>query len=838
MLEDRVVPTLLGQQIFPLDNPWNQNISNAPVAANSAAIIAHIGTSTRLTPNWYADDPGNGSSPLYGIPYNVVHGNSAAKVNVIIDNYPGESDVQPVPIPANAVLEGDYQNGPNPNGGGYNVNQRGDSHMIVFDVDNNIAYELYGVSRPSDATLFPNSSNVELPHTDGQWHAAQETVWNMNTDTFRTLGETSADAAGLSILAGLARPDEGLLVSQGGQGVINHALRVTLPGGDLNPQYVYPASHEVSVSQGADHLSLGSRLRLANTPAINNLISNMPPESQILATAMQQYGLIVADIGGAMYVSGASASVDDTNNINLTWDLTDIFASNGLEVLNAGDFQVVNLTPVVTSLSASSVATGATLTINGQNFSGAAGLISVFFGSTPAGSVNVLSDTQITAVVPNGAGTVDVTVQSGVNETDNISSNPNANVKAPIFGYGTSATTPADLFTFAAPLSVVDFANLSAPTITYGTAFTIISGQLQSSMAQPVPAGESVQVTLNGVTQIGTLDGNDNFSTSFATGSLGVAESPYSISFAYAGDASFQSASASSSLTIDPATPTFSNLSAPSITAGTASTAISGHLNANAGAQTVPAGEMVQVTLNGVSQNATLDSNDNFSTTFNTSALTVVGSPYAINFAYAGDANFTSATPGSSSLIVTPAPKAPTVLSTVVNNGAIQRSMVQSLTVTFSDVVNIAAGAFMISRSDGTAVNVSFTTTVIGGDTVATITFQGGTAATYKLANGTYALNDGNCTLTIDHTKVTDATSGLQLNGNGTGGNYTFGPSAGFYRLFGDLYGQHFVSTKDLVEMLLALGSSTGSSRYNAALDYDGSGTITVADLIQLLKRL
>src|SRR5262249_317480 len=250
----------------------------------------------------------------------------------------------------------------------------------------------------------------------------------------------------------------------------------------------------------------------------------------------------------------------------------------------------------------------------------------------------------------------------------------------------------------------------------------------------------------------------------------------------YAGDANFQNASASSSLTVDRATPTFSNLFAPSIIAGTASTAISGHVNANAGAQTVPAGEMVQVALNGVTQNAMLDSSDNFSTTFNTSALTVVGSPYAIGFAYAGDANFTSATPGSSSLKVTPAPTAPTVLSTVVNNGAVQRSMVQFLTVTFSDVVNIAAAAFKATRTHAPtapAVNVSATASVIGGDTVATIAFQGGTAATYRLANGTYALNDGNYTLTIDHTKVTDAGSGLQLNGNGSGGNYTFGSSDG-----------------------------------------------------------
>ena len=171
-LEERRLLTLLGAQLFPSDNAWNQNIAAAPVAANSAAIISHIGNSVRIHPDWGDDSPANGNSPLYGIPVNVVHGNSTAKISVTIDNYPGESDIQAVPIPSGAVIEGDYQNGPNNNGGGYNTGQRGDSHLIVWDEDNNVAYELYGVSRPNDPTLFPNTSGNELPKTDNLWHAA------------------------------------------------------------------------------------------------------------------------------------------------------------------------------------------------------------------------------------------------------------------------------------------------------------------------------------------------------------------------------------------------------------------------------------------------------------------------------------------------------------------------------------------------------------------------------------------------------------------------------------------------------------------------------------------
>src|SRR5260221_4976352 len=186
ILEDRLMLSLRGQQLFPADYPWNQNISKAPVAANSAAVIANIGASTKIHPDWGDDNPANGAAPLYGIPFNIVHGNSTPTVNVQIDNYPDESDIVPVPIPPNAVLEGDFQNGPNLNGGGYgengNPNQRGDSHLLVWDEDNNIAYELYGVSRPNDPTLFPDNNDVEVTKTDTAWHAAQETVWHMTSD--------------------------------------------------------------------------------------------------------------------------------------------------------------------------------------------------------------------------------------------------------------------------------------------------------------------------------------------------------------------------------------------------------------------------------------------------------------------------------------------------------------------------------------------------------------------------------------------------------------------------------------------------------------------------------
>ena len=108
-------------------------------------------------------------------------------------------------------------------------------------------------------------------------------------------------------------------------------------------------------------------------------------------------------------------------------------------------------------------------------------------------------------------------------------------------------------------LPTPSFSNLSAPVVTYGTGSTTISGQLQANGAdQTIPAGETVQVTVNGVTQNATLASDDSFSTSFATSTLGVSSSPYAISFSYAGDTNFNGATDSSTLTVQQATPAVS----------------------------------------------------------------------------------------------------------------------------------------------------------------------------------------------------------------------------------------------------------------------------------------
>jgi hypothetical protein len=245
-LESRLVPSTF----FPADNPWNQVITNAPVAANSALLVNTIGASLSLHPDFGTMYAGY----FWGIPYETVHGNSLPKTSVVIDAYASESDIQPVPLPANAtdpnsgVIEGDPLS---------TAQNTGDRHMLIYDQDNSLLYEFYNTHRPSETA-------------DGKWHADAEAVWHTNADWFRTPGWTSADAAGLPIAPGLVSYNEVQ------NGVIDHALRFTVV--HTRNSYIFPASHEASNSSSASYPRMGERFRLkasvdiSKYPAVDQVI--------------------------------------------------------------------------------------------------------------------------------------------------------------------------------------------------------------------------------------------------------------------------------------------------------------------------------------------------------------------------------------------------------------------------------------------------------------------------------------------------------------------------------------------------------------------------------------
>jgi hypothetical protein len=277
---------------FPSHNLWNKDISSAPVDPNSAAIISFIGAGIGLHPDFGAGLY-NGSS--IGIPYLVV-GAQQAMLPIVFTAYGGESDPGPMPIPVTAQIEG------------YPAPGNGDRHVLVLDSSNCWLYELY--------SSYPNAAS---------WNVASAAVWDLTADEQRPYTWTSADAAGLPIFPGLARYDEVAA------GRINHALRFTLQSS--RAAFVLPATHWAANSSNALAPPMGTRLRLK----AGFDISSFSAANQVILTALKKYGMIMADNGSSMYISGVP---DDR------WDNSDLHNLGGV---TAADFEVIQMNPVYTS---------------------------------------------------------------------------------------------------------------------------------------------------------------------------------------------------------------------------------------------------------------------------------------------------------------------------------------------------------------------------------------------------------------------------------------------------------------------------------------------------------
>jgi len=286
--------------LFPPDNWWNTDISAAPLDSNSAGFIGFIGGATKLHPDFGGDD--GTAYGVYGMIYAVVPGTQPLEIVDFSEGYPDESDFgapgRPpgYPIPVGARTEPKWIEGGQPGGG-----SSGDRHMLLVDKDQRILYELYATRWDPVAS---------------RWKADSGAVFVLDANGRRPEGWTSADAAGLAILPGLVRYDEVF-----GPDPIRHAFRFTVQSTN---GYVYPASHRAGSTSGA--LPMGARLRLK---ASKN-IGSYPTPVQKIFQAMKTYGLIVADNGSNMYITGAYDTRWDNDVLNPA------FAS-----LSASDFEVV-----------------------------------------------------------------------------------------------------------------------------------------------------------------------------------------------------------------------------------------------------------------------------------------------------------------------------------------------------------------------------------------------------------------------------------------------------------------------------------------------------------------
>ena len=264
--------------IFPADNFWNTRIDSLPVHPLSEEWIDHIGRDT----NFHMDfGSGTWEGGLIGIPFNVVAGSTVPKYEAVF-YYPDESDPGPYPIPQNP-----------------NIEYGSDHHILTIDNETCILYEIY------DASF------------DGaNWNGGSGAIWDLRSNALRPSVWTSADAAGLPILPGLARYDE--IVNR----EITHALRFTV---EDTAGYIWPARHQTAEPQDGIP-PMGARFRLK----ADYDISGFAPEMQTLLQAMKTYGIVLADNGANWYISGAPDDRWDNDMLHL------------LDALTGNDFEAVD----------------------------------------------------------------------------------------------------------------------------------------------------------------------------------------------------------------------------------------------------------------------------------------------------------------------------------------------------------------------------------------------------------------------------------------------------------------------------------------------------------------
>ena len=282
-------PVAGGCAVFPADNAWNTDISAARLRADSAQIISKIQSAGGR--HLHADF---GSNPNYGIPFVVVPANQP-DVMITYGAYGDESDPGPFPVPLDAPVEG-------------GANATGDRHVLVVRQGTCELFELYASTR-----------------TTNGWRADSGARWNLSTGALRPIGWTSADAAGLPILPGLVRYDEVAA------GAVRHAIRITF--GSTRRGFVLPATHFASSSTDPTLPAMGMRMRLR----ADFDTSGLSGQARVIATAMQRFGVIVADNGSNWFFQGAS---------DPRWDDEEL---DQLKRIPGSAFEVVDTGPVRTS---------------------------------------------------------------------------------------------------------------------------------------------------------------------------------------------------------------------------------------------------------------------------------------------------------------------------------------------------------------------------------------------------------------------------------------------------------------------------------------------------------
>lgn len=275
------VLAIAGCPLFPATSQWNQRVDRLPVHERSDEMVRSIGLDSAVHPDF--------GSGLYegrpiGIPYNVV-GRSQPRKRVRFE-YAGESDRGPYPIPRRPRIEGGS-----------------DRHMLMAQRGTCRLFELFAARRSGRS-----------------WRAGSGAIWSLRSNRLRPEGWTSADAAGLPILPGLARYDEVA------RGRIAHALRFTVARS--RRAFIYPARHFASSLTDPALPAMGQRVRLKASVSEDGL----GRQARVIVRALKEYGMLLADNGSPWFISGAP---------HPRWNNDDL---RTLKRLQGRDFEVVDTT--------------------------------------------------------------------------------------------------------------------------------------------------------------------------------------------------------------------------------------------------------------------------------------------------------------------------------------------------------------------------------------------------------------------------------------------------------------------------------------------------------------
>jgi hypothetical protein len=492
-------------QIFPVTNPWNEDISRRPLLSNSAAMIAQLKSdlsSSRQT-----------LRPFYEMNYVLVSDNQV-RVTIPFVDYPDESDLDggsfpngSYPIPSNMPIETWPKD-------------TGTLTLQQWQMDStNVGGDRHGIMVAPGAGSIWETWQMIL--TTSGWQASNGAKFDLNSNGLRPAGWTSGDAAGLPMFPALVRYDECE------RGAVEHAVRLCVP--KTRREYIYPANHYASsiAATSTQYPAMGQRFRLKASFVVP---TGWTIEEKAVCYALKKYGTIVADNSGGFF----SISVCPDDRFSST-------AFNNLSTVDVSNFEVIQTTgptegprspgaPTVDAGPDQNVsALSTTLSGTVVNPSGTATILwKLYSGPAPVNFANPNGATTLVNFTQPGSYTFELSADDGIHAVAYDATIVNVQTGSP-----TPTPTPSATPT-ATPSPTVTPSPTPIPTPT-ATPSPTPSATPTTTPSPPPSATPSVKPTVTiSVSSSSVIEGND---ATFRVSSSVAVSQPLTVNYSMRGSA-------------------------------------------------------------------------------------------------------------------------------------------------------------------------------------------------------------------------------------------------------------------------------------------------------------